>query len=70
MEFLVHKMFNISHQLLKPGGRLVYLYPFDKDRCTLTDKDLIKDERFVIEDFSLNLLQSKFNRYCITMRKK
>ena len=49
-------MFNIAYSLLRSGGRLVYLFPYDKELCTFSDKDLIKDDRFIIEDYSVNLL--------------
>ena len=70
MSYLVKKLLDLSYNLLRPGGRLVYLFPIPQETCTNSVKDLYHDDRFLIEDFSLNILLTKFNRYCITMRKK
>ena len=55
--------------MLKPGGLLTYLYPFDRENGSASVKDIPVHNKFKLINFSEEGLTLAKSRILITMRK-
>jgi tRNA G10 N-methylase Trm11 len=49
---IYEQLFKAAGKMLKPGGMLVYLYPFDREHGPATLKDIPQHESFELVNYA------------------
>lgn len=69
VDSIVNGLVGLANRLLVPGGRLVFLYPIDRDTYNISGLADLSFPNFSLIDYSENTLSEKKSRILITLQK-
>lgn len=70
VDSIVEGLVDLANKILVPGGRLVFLYPIDREVYNSKGISNLKYPNFTLVDYSENVLSEKKSRILITLKKE
>eukprot|EP01017_Pseudomicrothorax_dubius_P033276 TRINITY_DN4449_c0_g1_i1.p1 TRINITY_DN4449_c0_g1~~TRINITY_DN4449_c0_g1_i1.p1 ORF type:complete len:488 (+),score=141.21 TRINITY_DN4449_c0_g1_i1:1379-2842(+) len=67
-DFVVERLFHFARTALRPGGRMVFLFPWERERG-MNYEELPHDEDFRLLECSENILNKNLSRVCLTYER-
>ncbi|KAL4471452.1 hypothetical protein ABPG74_008345 [Tetrahymena malaccensis] len=69
VDYIVNGLVRLANRVLTPGGRLVFLYPIEREHYNSTGIEKLNYPNFTLVDYSENPLSEKKSRILVTLQK-